>query len=292
MSAASAGVERTSFRGPHGPVEAVQVRPAAGRSPAAAVLILHEGLGLTAHTVELARRFAQEGYLAFVPNLYSHDAVHRTFTEAEVARGVGLLRAPDRDEVVARLPADEQERLKAVFAWFGDRDTSTYLPDARAAAEHLAGRIDVRPGGIAAVGFSLGGGLVGQLAVGGVELAAGAVFYGQAPPLDRVKGARFPLQVHYAEEDPAITPRSREVQEAFRAAGRELISFVYPGTRHGFFNETRPVYHADAAQLSWRRLREFLAERVGSTAQPRPHAVAARVFRHDLNLGRLPGNST
>ena len=60
MSAASAGVERTSFEGPHGPVEAVQVRPApGGRSPAPAVLILHEGLGLTVHTIELARRFGQ-----------------------------------------------------------------------------------------------------------------------------------------------------------------------------------------------------------------------------------------
>ncbi|WP_437953369.1 dienelactone hydrolase family protein [Sorangium sp. So ce296] len=282
MTAASAGVERTSFRGPHGPVEAVQVRPSsAGRAPAPAVLILHEGLGLTAHTVELARRFAQEGYLAFAPNLYSHDVVHRTFTEAEVARGVGLLRAPDRDEVVARLPADEQERLKAVFAWFSDRDTSTYLPDARAAAAHLAGRFDVRPGGIAAVGFSLGGGLVGQLAVAGVELAAGAVFYGQAPPLDQVTSVRFPLQVHYAEEDPAITPKARAVQEAFRAAGRELISFVYPGTRHGFFNETRPAYHADAAQLSWRRTREFFAERIGGgvAAQLRPYAVAGEGVR-------------
>ncbi|WP_438041222.1 dienelactone hydrolase family protein [Sorangium sp. So ce128] len=280
MSAASAGVERTSFEGPHGPVEAVQVRPASGgRSPAPAVLILHEGLGLTVHTIELARRFAQEGYLAFAPNLYSHDTTHRTFTEAEVARGVSLLRAADRDEVVARLPADEQERLKKVFAWFGNRDTSTYLPDARAAAAHLVGRSDVRSGGVAAVGFSLGGGLVGQLAVAGVALAAGAVFYGQAPALEQVKNVRFPLQVHYAEEDPAITPRAPAVGEAFRAAGRELISFVYPGTRHGFFNETRPAYHADAAQLSWRRTREFFAERTGNVAQWRPQAVAGEGVR-------------
>ncbi|WP_437927762.1 dienelactone hydrolase family protein [Sorangium sp. So ce291] len=280
MTAASAGFERTSFQGPRGPVEAVQVRPSsAGRSPAPAVLILHEGLGLTAHTIELARRFAQEGYLAFAPNLYSHDAAHRGFTEAEVARGVGLLRAPDRDEVIARLPAEEQERLKKVFAWFGSRDTSTYLPDARAAVAHLAGRSDVRPGGIAAVGFSLGGGLVGQLAVAGVELAAGAVFYGQAPALEQVKSVRFPLQVHYAEEDPAITPRAPEVEAAFRGAGRELIAFVYPGTRHGFFNETRPAYHAEAAQLSWRRTRDFFAERTGSAAQPRPQAGAAEGAR-------------
>ncbi|MGK3997703.1 dienelactone hydrolase family protein [Sorangium sp. So ce1024] len=275
MTAAGAGVERTSFLGPQGTVEAVQVRPVTGgRGPTAAVLILHEGLGLTAHTIELARRFAQEGYLAFVPNLYSHDAVHRTFTEAEVARGVGLLRAADRDEVLARLPAEEQERLRKVFAWFSSRDTSTYLPDARAAVAHLADRADVRPNGIAAVGFSLGGGLVGQLAVGGVDLAAGAVFYGQAPPLEQVKSVRFPLQVHYAEDDPAITPRAPAVEEAFRAAGRELIGFVYPGTRHGFFNETRPVYNAEAAQLAWRRTREFFAERTGSGAQPRPHAGA------------------
>ncbi|WP_437734406.1 dienelactone hydrolase family protein [Sorangium sp. So ce1335] len=280
MTAAGAGVERTSFLGPRGTVEAVLVRPVTGgRAPTAAVLILHEGLGLTAHTIELARRFAQEGYLAFAPNLYSHDAAHRTFTEAEVARGVGLLRAADRDEVVARLPAEEQERLRKVFAWFSGRDTSTYLPDARAAVAHLADRADVRPGSIAAVGFSLGGGLVGQLAVGGVELAAGAVFYGQAPPLEQVKSVRFPLLVHYAEDDPAITPRAPAVEEAFRSAGRELTAFVYPGTRHGFFNETRPAYNADAAQLAWRRTREFFAEHTGSSAQRRPQAAAGEGAR-------------
>ncbi|XYH98318.1 dienelactone hydrolase family protein [Sorangium sp. So ce1128] len=63
------------------------------------------------------------------------------------------------------------------------------------------------------------------------------------------------------------------------SAGVERTSFEGPHGRHGFFNETRPAYHAEAAQLSWRRTRDFFAERTGSAAQPRPQAIAAEGAR-------------
>ena len=40
-------------------------------SPAGAVVILHERYGLVQHTLDLAERLAQDGYVALAPNLFS-----------------------------------------------------------------------------------------------------------------------------------------------------------------------------------------------------------------------------
>src|SRR6266498_86839 len=39
--------------------------------PAGAVVILHERYGLVQHTLDLARRLAEDGYVALAPNLFS-----------------------------------------------------------------------------------------------------------------------------------------------------------------------------------------------------------------------------
>src|SRR5688572_8583593 len=51
-------------------------------APAGAVVILHERYGLVRHTLDLAQRLAQEGYVALAPNLFSrwqgdHEALRR-----------------------------------------------------------------------------------------------------------------------------------------------------------------------------------------------------------------------
>jgi carboxymethylenebutenolidase len=33
---------------------------------------------------------------------------------------------------------------------------------------------------------------------------------------------------------------------------------IYPGTKHGFFNDTSKIYHEQAAQDSWGRVLAFL----------------------------------
>ncbi len=40
-------------------------------APAGAVVVLHERYGLAQHTLDLAERLAQDGYVALAPNLFS-----------------------------------------------------------------------------------------------------------------------------------------------------------------------------------------------------------------------------
>ena len=52
------------------------------------------------------------------------------------------------------------------------------------------------------------------------------------------------------------------MEQEIQAAGRPVTSYTYPGTTHWFFEENRPEYDAEAAQLSWKRTLEFLHQQL------------------------------
>jgi carboxymethylenebutenolidase len=90
-----------------------------------------------------------------------------------------------------------------------------------------------------------------------------APFYGVGPALGDIQSwsvANAAFQGHYAERDDSAGPKAaRQLEAELRAAGKEAEFFVYPGTHHAFFNDTRPeVYDAEAAQLAWDRTVSFL----------------------------------
>jgi carboxymethylenebutenolidase len=95
------------------------------------------------------------------------------------------------------------------------------------------------------------------------------IFYGQGPSLDQVAQVRYPLLGHYAEHDPTITPHVPALAERLRAQGKQLTTFVYLASEHGFFNPARPAYRKDAAELAYERTLQFLRERLlGSEVAP------------------------
>jgi carboxymethylenebutenolidase len=268
-------LEPIVFEGPHGPVNAHFARPINNGS-APAVLLLQEGIGVTRHLLSLAHRFADAGIAAFVPDLYSRDSARKPLTETEVVRGLSLLRAANREALIAALPAEQRESADRVAAWFHGRDTSTYLGDARAAAYYLKRHSAVQPDAIATVGFSLGGGLSAQLAASGIELAAGVIFYGSGPSDVQLSQIRYPLLGHYAENDPAITSHVPALQAKLAAAGKDFVAHVYPGTEHGFFNESRPVYSRPAAELAFTRTISFLDAQFARASQAAGLRVAVQ----------------
>ena len=95
------------------------------------------------------------------------------------------------------------------------------------------------------------------------------IFYGGGPSPSAASKVRFPLLGHYAEHDAPVTPRVPEIAAALRDAGQSFTHFVYPGTEHGFFNETRPVYAPGAAELAWLRTTEFLKHHLRSGSRVR-----------------------
>jgi len=204
------------------------VRLAEAEGPSPGVLVVHENRGLNPHIEDITRRLALEGYLAFAP-----DALHP----------------------LGGYPGDE-DKARALF---GQLDGAKTKEDFLAAYAWLAARPECN-GRIAAIGFCWGGGMVNFLATRLPDLAAGVPFYGSPPDLAEVAKIRAPLLIQSAENDPRINAAWPDYEAALRAAGVSYERHLYPGTQHGFHNDTTPRYDEEAARLAWQRTLAFLAE--------------------------------
>jgi carboxymethylenebutenolidase len=202
------------------------VRPAntAGKK-LPAILVVHENRGLNPHIEDIARRLGLDGYMAF---------------------------APDALFPVGGYPGDE-DKARTLFQTL---DQAKTREDFVAAAGWLRARPDAT-GKIGAVGFCYGGGIVNFLATRMPKLKAGVPFYGNQPPAADVPKIRAPLLIHYAETDERINAGRAEYEAALKEHKKKYEVLVYPGTQHGFNNDTTPRYDAAAAKLAWSRTVDF-----------------------------------
>ena len=68
---------------------------------------------------------------------------------------------------------------------------------------------------------------------------------------------KAPLLLHYAETDERINAGWPAYEAALQENKKKYEAFTYPGTQHGFNNDTTPRYDAAAATLAWSRTIEF-----------------------------------
>jgi carboxymethylenebutenolidase len=194
------------------------------------ILVIHENRGLNPHIEDIARRVALDDFVAF---------------------------APDALSPLGGYPGDEDKAREL----FSKLDGGKMREDFVAAAAFLKNRPECN-GKIGAVGFCWGGGMVNYLATRLSDLAAGVPFYGSAPDTADVAKIKCPLLIHSAESDDRINAGWPEFERALKAANVKYERFLYPGTQHGFNNDTTPRYDATAARLAWERTIAFLSKNV------------------------------
>jgi carboxymethylenebutenolidase len=185
------------------------------------VLVAHENRGLNPHIEDIARRLAVANFIAF---------------------------APDALFPLGGYPGDEDKAREL----FGKLDQAKTREDFFAAANYLKGV----PGGngkMGVTGFCWGGGMTNRLATRLPELAAAVPFYGEAPPLDQVQNIKASMMLMFADKDDRINGTWPPYEAALKAAGVAFQAYRYPGTEHGFNNDTTPRYDAKAAQQAWQR---------------------------------------
>lgn len=205
----------------YGTVRGYLARPAEHARKLPAVLVAHENRGLNPHIEDIARRLAVSRFLAF---------------------------APDALFPLGGYPGDED----AARELFGQLDQTKTREDFVAAANYIHGheRSNHRLG---AVGFCYGGGIANFLATRVPELDVAVPFYGNAPDLAAVPEIRAELVLHFAEIDERINAAWPAYEAALQAAGVNYQAFTYPGTEHGFNNDTTPRYDQASANLAWSR---------------------------------------
>lgn len=225
-------IERIVIDSPqgYGSLPGYLCRPAQASRPLPVVLVVHENRGLNPHIEDVTRRLALEGYLAL---------------------------APDALGPLGGYPGDE-DKARALF---GQLDQDRTLQDMQAAAQALLRHPDSN-GRLGVVGFCWGGGIAHSLATRLPELAAAVPFYGNHPPASEAVRVRAPLLIHFADQDERINAAWPAYEAALQAAGARFEAQRYPGTQHGFHNDTTPRYDAAAARLAWSRTLDFLARQL------------------------------
>jgi carboxymethylenebutenolidase len=214
-------VEFTSPAG-NGKVRALLVRPAHAAGPLPVVLVIHENRGLNPHIEDIARRLALEHFIAVAP-----DAL---FTQGGY-------------------PGNEEAALEL----FAKLDQKKVAEDFVAAANY-ARTVAGGNGKLGATGFCWGGGVVNTVATRVPELVAAAPFYGPAPALDKVPAIKAELLFAFADNDGYVNPTWPSYEAALKAAGKHYAAYKYPGTQHGFNNDTTPRFDEAAAKLAWDRM--------------------------------------
>ena|SRR5687767_26900 len=196
----------------------------AGKAPG--VVVIHENRGLNPYIEDVARRLAAAGYVAF---------------------------APDALAPVGGYPGDENKARDM----FNKLDQAKVVEDIVAAYPTLKTRPECN-GRIGAVGFCMGGLYTNVMATRIPELLAAVPYYG--PPPNNVGDAakiKAPMLVQLAENDNFVNSKWPAWEEALKANKVSYTMRMYPGTQHGFHNDTTPRYDEAAAKLAWTRTLDF-----------------------------------
>jgi carboxymethylenebutenolidase len=97
--------------------------------------------------------------------------------------------------------------------------------------------------------------MVNWLATHGAGLDAAAPFYGPAPSLDGVDlgAVKTELLLVFAANDERVNGTWPAYEAALKAAKVKYEAVTFPGTEHGFHNDTTPRYDEKSAHAAWEK---------------------------------------
>jgi carboxymethylenebutenolidase len=226
-------------------IEAYLARPdAPGLHPG--LIVIHEAFGPVEHIHDIARRFANLGYAALAPNLYSRAG------------------APD--------PTNMQSVLSSMF---GLSDAQV-VADLVAASDYLTARDDAN-GKVGCIGFCSGGRQTLLFACSSDKVDAAVDCWGgfvdratqdatttperPVPPLDLIRNLRCPLLAVFGAEDQNPSPAvAQELRNRALAYGKDVTVNVYQEAGHAFFADYRPSYRETAAFALWPEIVSFFEQ--------------------------------
>jgi carboxymethylenebutenolidase len=239
-------------------VEQIEITTEDGRCPAyeflpstpapwPAVLVYMDGVGIRPTLWAHCERLAAAGYYVLLPDLFYRGGPYEPQDPAKFA-----------DPAVLR-------------AWFGRHFPTTtadnIMRDTRAFLAHIAGRPDVRPGKLGAVGYCMGGRLA-MTAAGTYpdRFHAVAAYHpgslaSDAPDSPHLLAANITARIYVAaaSDDPNFPePDKQRLADALTAGGVEHTVETYPA-KHGWVFPDIPIHDPECAERHWSTLLDLLA---------------------------------
>lgn len=193
-----------------------------------AVLVVHENRGLNPYVMDVARRLAKQGYLAFAP-----DALH----------------------TLGGYPGNDDEGREMQKSMDGAKIEQDFIAAAKVLKAH-----ELSTGKLGVVGFCYGGYISNLLATMPDVVDAAVPFYGTPAKGDAVNQVKGPLMIQFAELDERVNASWPDYEAALKANEADYQAFIYPGVNHGFHNDSTARYNEEAAELAWSRTLEFFGK--------------------------------
>ena len=223
-------------------LEGVLFIPASGPG-SSAVIILHERYGLVQHTLDLAQKLADDGYVAFAPNLFSQWDGDKKALKAGKARVI--------------MPDAECTRVVGL------------------AIDLLRGDARTQSDQIFLMGVCQSGRYPIVVASQRSDISACIVFYGATQQRDWDAGELQPVSMPdmiakltipslfvFGEADHTISlDNMRRMRDALESHRKSYRMHVLADAPHGFMNDTMPGrYRPRDTKVGWNMLLMFMRE--------------------------------
>jgi carboxymethylenebutenolidase len=241
--------DNMEFRSGSDTIKGYLARPSQpGRCPG--IIVIHEAFGLVEHIRDIARRFANIGYNALAPDLYTRSG------------------SPDPNNMDSVFPV-----------MFGLPDAQA-VRDMEAAADYLRG-LSGASGKVGAIGFCSGGRQTLLFACSSTKPDAAVDCWGgfihratpdaemtpsrPTPILNLVDRLSCPLFAVFGEEDenPSVA-QSEELRSRAQRAGKDVTIKVYKSAGHAFLADYRPSYREGPATELWHDAVAFFGKHLKS----------------------------
>ncbi len=208
------------------------------RGSGAGLVLLQEIFGINAYMRAMADRFAEEGYVVLVPDL---------FWRIEPGLDLGYRGA-------------DLEKAMECYRRF---DAARAVDDIAATIAALRARRECA-GNIGAIGYCLGGKLA-YLAAARTDVACAVGYYGVGieDALGEAEKIRCPLVLHIAGNDPFCPPEAQARLAAALGGMPNVALHTYPGQDHAFATPERPQYDKPSALMAYSRTIAALRKTLG-----------------------------
>jgi carboxymethylenebutenolidase len=220
----------TSFQSGRRQLEGYIARPE-GDGPFPGIVVIHEIYGLNENMKDITRRFADQGYVALAVDLFAGR--NRAICMFRVM--TGLLLTPLHN---------------------------SGIHDLKAALSFLSEQPGVDVSRLGAVGYCFGGSFVIAWACTDERLKVIAPYYAMNPRPLKAVARLCPVVGSYPDNFTISAGKKLDVELDRYNVPHDIK--IYPGAKHGFFNDTSSIYDESAAQDSWGRVLAFFEERLGT----------------------------